>query len=85
MPIIFSEEIHKIKCKYGHGDKKCETCGNTYRVCDCFLQYTNFKDDLKKYNCLCCNKNYRKNFHEELKEQFFKTYKFSNHDKNKFF
>ena len=21
-----SEEIHKIKCEYGHDDKKCETC-----------------------------------------------------------
>ena len=22
-----SEGIHKIKCKFGHTDKKCETCG----------------------------------------------------------
>ena len=22
------EGIHKIKCKYGHDDKKCETCVN---------------------------------------------------------
>ena len=22
-----SEGIHKIKCKYGRDDKKCETCG----------------------------------------------------------
>ena len=22
-----SEGIHRIKCKYGHNDKKCETCG----------------------------------------------------------
>ena len=21
-----SEGVHKIKCKYGHDDKKCETC-----------------------------------------------------------
>ena len=21
-----SEGIHKIKCKYGHDDKKCQTC-----------------------------------------------------------
>ena len=23
----FAEGIHKIKCKYEHDDKKCETCG----------------------------------------------------------
>ena len=22
-----SEAIHRIKCKFGHNDKKCETCG----------------------------------------------------------
>ena len=33
-----SEGIHKIKCKYGHDDKRCETCGVTYAVCDCFLE-----------------------------------------------
>ena len=41
-----SERIHKIKCKYRHYDKKCETCGITYKICDCFLEYANFKDDL---------------------------------------
>ena len=38
----FSERIHKIKCEYGHDDKKCETCGISYKVCDCFLEYKNF-------------------------------------------
>ena len=41
-----SEGIHRIKCKFGHDDKKCETCGMKYKHCDCFLEYTNFKDDL---------------------------------------
>ena len=41
-----SEEIHKIKCKHRHEDKKCETCGIKYKYCDCFLEYTNFNDDL---------------------------------------
>ena len=27
-----SEGIHKIKCIYGHDDKKCEPCGITYKV-----------------------------------------------------
>ena len=76
-----SERIHKIKCKYGHNDKKCET---SYKLFDCFLEYTNFKDDLIEYKCLCCNKNYQQKFDEKLKERFFNTYKFSNHDNNKF-
>ena len=32
-----SERGHRIKCNYGHDDKKCETCGITYEVCDCFF------------------------------------------------
>ena len=40
------EAIHKIKCKYGHDDKKCKTCGIKYKHCKCFLEYTNFKDNL---------------------------------------
>ena len=60
----------------GHDDKKCGTYGIKYKYCDCFLEYTNFNDDLRQYKCLCCNK--------KLKEQFFNTYKFSNRDSNKF-
>ena len=32
-----SEGIHKVKCKYGHDDKTCETCEIKYKYCDCFL------------------------------------------------
>ena len=39
-----SEGIHKFKFKYGHDDKKCETCRIKY--CYCFLEYINFIDDL---------------------------------------
>ena len=35
-----------IKCTYGHHNKKCETCIIRYKYCDCFIEYTNFKDDL---------------------------------------
>ena len=79
-----SEGIHKTKCKCGHIDKKCETWGITYELCNCFLKYTNFKDDLIEYKGLCCNKNYQQKFDEKLKERFFNTYKFSNRDNNKF-
>ena len=32
-----SEGIHRIKCKFGHDDKKCETFGIKYKYCDCFV------------------------------------------------
>ena len=79
-----SVKIHRIKCKYGHEDKKCETCGIKCKYCNCFLEYTNSQDNLIECKCLCCNKNYQHKFDEKLQEQFFNTYKFSNHDNNKF-
>ena len=33
---------------------------------------------------MCCNKSYQRKFDEKLKEWYFNTYKFSNHDNNKF-
>ena len=51
-----SKGLHRIKCKFGHDDKNCETCGIKYKYCDCFLEYTNFKDDLIEYECSICNK-----------------------------
>ena len=55
-----------------------------YKYCDCFLEYTNFKDYLIEYKCCCCKKHYQQKFEEKLQERFFNSYKFSNHDKNKF-
>ena len=77
-----SEELHRIKCKLGHDDKKCETCGIKYKYCDCFLEYTNFNDDLIEYKCLVCNENFQTKFDEKLKERFFNTYKISIYDNN---
>ena len=34
-----AERIDKIKCKYEHDDKKCETYGIKYKYCDCFLEF----------------------------------------------
>ena len=79
-----SEGIQRIKYKFGHDDKKCETFGIKYKYCDCFLEYTNFKDDLIEYERLCCNKNYQRKLDEKIKEQFFNTCKFSNHGNKKF-
>ena len=63
-----TERIHKIKCNN----------------CDCFLEYESVKDNLIKYKCLSCNKNYSKKIDEELKNPFKNTFKFSNIDINKF-
>ena len=52
--------------------------------CGCFLKYTKVKDELVVYKCICCNKNYQKNFNENLKKRFTNTSKFSNHDINDF-
>ena len=79
-----SEGIHRIKWKYRCDYKKCETCGIKYKYCDCFLEYKNFIHGLIEYKCLCYNKNYQHKFDEKLKERFFNTYTFSNHDNNKF-
>ena len=44
-----SEGLHRIKCKFGHDDKKCETCGIKYKYCKCCPEYTNCRDDLIEY------------------------------------
>ena len=80
-----SEGLYSIKGKLEHGNKKCETCWVKYKYCDCFLEYTNFKDDLIKYKCLCCNRSYPGTLDEKLKEPIFNINKFSNHDINKFY
>ena len=69
----FSEGIHGIIRKYRHDGKKCGTCRIKYKYCDCFLEYTNFKDNLIEYKCLCCTKNYQHKFDGKLKKRFFNT------------
>ena len=71
--------IHKTKCKNAHDDKKCETCRIKYKDCDSFPEYTNFKDNFIESKCLCYNMNY-----QNLRKQFFNTYKFSNYNLNNF-
>ena len=63
-----TERIHKIKCKDW----------------DCFLEYESVKDNLIKYKCLSCNKDYSNKIDKELKKQFKNTFKFSNNDINRF-
>ena len=68
-----SEVIHKIKRKYGHNHKKCETFGINCKYTDNFFENLDFKNNLIKYKCLCCNKNYQKKFDGNLKKRFFQT------------
>ena len=60
--------IHKIRCNN----------------CDCFLEYGNVKENLIKYKCLSCNKDYSKKLYKKLEKQFKNTFKFSHNDINKF-
>ena len=62
-----SEGIPRIKCKYGHDDKKCETYRIRCKYCDCFLEYASFKNNLIEWKFLCCNKNYHHKFDGKLK------------------
>ena len=61
-----SEEIHWVKCKFGHDDKICEEIGLKCKYDDCFLEYANSKDNLIICKRLCCNKNYQHKFDEKL-------------------
>ena len=74
------EGLHRITCKLWHEDKKWETCRIKYKYYERFLEYTNFKDNLIEYKNLSCNKSYQR----KLKQRFYNTYKFSNHDNNEF-
>ena len=47
-----SERLNRIKCNLRQYDRKCETWRIKYKYCDCFLEYTNFKEDLIEYKCL---------------------------------
>ena len=53
----FAEGIHENKNKYGHDDKKCETCGIKYKDCECCIEHTNVENNLIEYKYLCCSKN----------------------------
>ena len=51
---------------------------------DCFLEYERVKENLIKYKCLSCNKDYSNKLDEKLKKRFKNTFKFSDNDINKF-
>ena len=71
-----SERIDKIKCKYGHDDKKMLNLWNYIQSMRLFSWTNKLKDDLIEYICLSSNKNYKQTFDEKLKGQFFNTFNF---------
>ena len=42
----------------------------TFEVCDCFLEYTNFRDDIMECKCSCCSKDYQQKFDEKFNNDF---------------
>ena len=64
--------------------KNVTRCGIKYKDCESCLKYTNVKDDLILYKWLYCNKDYQEKFDQSLWKKFANTYKFFNHDINKF-
>ena len=74
LSIIFLKEFIELNVNSGHNDKNVKHAKLNISIAD----------DLVECKCLCCNKNYQHKFDENLKEQFFNTYKFFNHDNNKF-
>ena len=74
-----AEGIHKMKCKY----KQWSLAESNIKIAF-FFEYKNLKCNLTEYKCLCCSKNYKAKFNENLKKRFFDKYKFCNHDINVF-
>ena len=54
-----AEGIHKIKWKYGYGNKKQEACWIKYKYWECYLEYQNVAKNYISivYKCFCHNKN----------------------------
>ena len=67
-----AEESHKIKCEYGHDNKKLKNVlGLNTKIAS--LEYASVMNDLIEYKCLPCHKNY-----QNFKKWFSHAQKFSN-------
>ena len=54
-----ADNVAEVKWKYGRDNEQCPACEIKCKYCECFFAYQNFKNNLLKYKCLCCNKNYQ--------------------------
>ena len=79
MQVFFATSLSNLADNLTEAIRKIK--GKDY---DCFLEYESVKDNLIKYKCLTCNKNYSNKIDEELKKRFKNTIKFSNDNINKF-
>ena len=52
---------------------------------NCFHKYKSVNDNLIKYKCLSCNKNYSSKLDEKSEKRFRNTFSFSNNDINNLF
>ena len=84
LPIIFRKEFIELNVNLDTMIKNMKQVALP-KYYDCFVEYTNFKDNLIECKCLCCNRNYQNKLDENLKKRLFNTYNFSNHHSNKFF
>ena len=55
-----------------------------FKDCDCFLEYESVKDNLIKYKCVSCDKDYRNRLDGKFKRRFKNTFKFYDNDIPKF-
>ena len=63
-----SKGIHRINCKFRHIGKNVKHVKLNTNIATIFIEYTNFKDDLIEYKCLCC-KNTKQNYEHKLDEK----------------
>ena len=70
---VVAEGIHKFRYTLGHNDKKCESCRNKYKPCNCFsllqkcVYPCEYMDDLEKFNKTLLSKKKRSYSHLNTK------------------
>ena len=79
-----TKKIHKFNENTDTTIKNAKLAKLNVYIAIVFLNTQIFKYFLIEYKCLCCNKNYQLKLDKKLKERFFNTYTFSNHDNSKF-
>ena len=68
---ILQNEFIKINVNTDMATEKCKTCGIKYKDCDCFLEFTNLSDNLKKYKHIyVITRIVKKKFNENLRKNF---------------
>ena len=54
------KDFIELHVNYDMKIKNVKTCRIKYKYCECFPEYTNFKDNLIEYKNLSCNKSYQR-------------------------